>query len=276
MIRGQGLRVVSQGVAGAFAPGRARFGGLFLLLLLAFPLAGQDRAPDRGERNPSDRPGPVPVPTLPGLPTDGLLAPVAGEEALFGAGPSWPSRVETPWHLLQQAEEPVTPRGAFLRSLVVPGWGHLAAESPTRAAFYVAAQGGAGWMLGKSVLRQRNARRFRAAEFETVRNDLVATGIPADSARLRAANDPRVGRWDDLIEIRGEQVEDWMALSLFLALLGATDALVAAHLVDFPEPLAFRVLPGTAPGRVELGFSLPWPVGGTGASAPEARRRPTP
>ncbi len=154
----------------------------------------------------------------------------------------------------------ITPRGAFIRSLVVPGWGHMAADAPGRAAFYVAAQGGTYWMLAKSLIRRRNAVRYRDSEFDLVVGELRASGMMnPDSLRFRAERDPRVERWDELIEIRGEQVEDWLALGLFLSLLGATDALVAAHMADYPEPLTIRVGPSAHPGGGwRLGLSLPF------------------
>jgi hypothetical protein len=171
------------------------------------------------------------------------------------------------WAPLQEVALPISPRGAFLRSLVLPGWGHLAVNAPGRAGFYMAAQGGTVWMLGKSILRQRSASRFRDAEFDLVQDELRARGIQSpDSLRLLTAQDPRVERWDDLVDIRGEQVEDWLALGIFLSLLGATDALVAAHMADYPEPLRFSVTPrlgpGASPGGWELRLRLPFAVPG--------------
>jgi hypothetical protein len=156
-------------------------------------------------------------------------------------------------------ESGVSPRGAFIRSLLVPGWGHAAADAPGRAAFYVAAQGGTYWMLAKSLIRRGSAVRYRDAEFDLVAAELRASGMTnPDSVQLRAGNDARVERWDELVEIRGDQVEDWLALGIFLSLLGATDALVAAHMADFPEPLTIRVTPAGSPGRGwSLGLSLP-------------------
>jgi len=70
-------------------------------------------------------------------------------------------------------------------------------------------------------------------------------------------NDGEIREWENLVELRGQQVEDWAALSIFLALIGAADAVVAAHLQDYPEPLTFRVFPSGTGERVELGLSLP-------------------
>jgi hypothetical protein len=161
----------------------------------------------------------------------------------------------------QEAEEargPVSPGGAFARSLVVPGWGHMVSDAPFRGAVYVAAQSGVAWMIAKSVLSRSAARRFRATEMEVVRDEFRLQGVQdPDSLRFLAEGDPRVGRWDDLIDARGEQVEDWVALGIFLTLMGAADAFVAAHLADFPEPLSMEVHPRPASGGVEIRFRMP-------------------
>lgn len=152
----------------------------------------------------------------------------------------------------------VTPRGAFIRSLIVPGWGHLSVGAPTRAAFYVSAQGASTWMLAKSWLRQRSAERFLDFERDLVMAELRRSGITgADSLRVLADQDPRVTARDELVSIRGDQVEDWVALALFLTLLGATDALVAAHLSTVPEPLSFGFVTSSPAGGISLGFRVP-------------------
>ncbi len=162
------------------------------------------------------------------------------------------------------APEVVTPRGAFIRSLVVPGWGHVASRSYARAGFYVSALSGSLWMLQQAVVRRDEAASFVQVERELAMLRLMAAGVdPGDELDaalenddLVQARDAMVEARDALVEARDGQVEDWTALSIFLVLIGATDALVAAHLADFPEPLALRVLPRGA-GEVELRVSIP-------------------
>ena len=112
-------------------------------------------------------------------------------------------------------------------------------------------------MLQQTVVRRDEAASFARIERELATSRLMAAGVE-DPDELDAAleNDDIVLARDALVEARGGQVEDWTALSIFLVLLGATDALVAAHLADFPEPLALRVLPRGA-GEVELRVSVP-------------------
>ncbi|TVP53722.1 MAG: hypothetical protein EA351_14640 [Gemmatimonadales bacterium] len=154
---------------------------------------------------------------------------------------------------------PVSPAGAFGRSLLVPGWGHFASESPSRGAFYVAAQSATMWMIFKSASKRRSAERLREVERVAVKSELRLTGIQnPDSLRFLSDSDPRVQGWDDLRETRSQQVEDWISLGVFLTLLGAADAFVAAHLADYPEPLTINVLPGLGPGEVEFRLSYPF------------------
>lgn len=145
---------------------------------------------------------------------------------------------------LQLQEEPVSTRAVFIRAFLVPGWGHVMTESYFRGGFWVAAQGGAGWMLWKSVSRRKEARRLREVEMDIVMDRYRAQGVmDPDSLTFLAEGDPAVEAWDTLLDRRGDQVEDWVALSLFVMLLGAVDAFVSAHLMDFPEPLALDVGP---------------------------------
>jgi hypothetical protein len=157
--------------------------------------------------------------------------------------------------------DPVTPRGAFIRSLLIPGWGQMASGAPARGAFYVGVQGGSYWMLGRTLLRQRHAIRFRDQVEEEIMADLMLRGVQRpDSLSFLAGQDPRYLQRDSLVDIRGGQVEDWIALSIFLAFLSATDALVSSHMARFPEPLGMS--PSAArrqDGGWELRVELPWP-----------------
>jgi hypothetical protein len=145
---------------------------------------------------------------------------------------------------LQAREEPVSTRATFIRAFLVPGWGHVMTESYLRGGFWVAAQGGSWWMLWKSVSRRKEARRLREVELDVAVDRYRARGVmDPDSLTFLAENDPALEAWDTLLERRDEQVEDWVALSLSVMLLGAVDAFVSAHLMDFPEPLTLDVGP---------------------------------
>jgi hypothetical protein len=100
---------------------------------------------------------------------------------------------------------PVSPMGAFFRSLILPGWGQVSVDQPGRGAFYFAMEAGSLWMLFKT-----------SAKLDAARN-----GNPVDTA---------------LVAKREDQLEDWITLSVFWALFAGVDAWVSAQLWDFtPE-----------------------------------------
>jgi hypothetical protein len=173
---------------------------------------------------------------------------------------------------LPPGAEPISPGGAFLRSLIVPGWGHVATESMGRGAVYVTGQAASAWMLWKSSTRRREAIRFGRVERRVTAARLEAEGITdPDSLRVAVEEDSAVQAWEDLVESRGDQVEDWLVATFFLLLLGAADAYVTAHFLDYPEPLSFRVVPRGIGGGVELGVSIP--MGGLPPGTADRRRR---
>ncbi|MGD8319503.1 MAG: DUF5683 domain-containing protein, partial [Gemmatimonadota bacterium] len=132
----------------------------------------------------------------------------------------------------------VTPGGAFLRSALVPGWGHAAIGSYKRGAFYVLVEGATAWALFKAWNRLDEAR-YRVRYRETlIRADLADQGV-TDPAEIATALDDDATLTDlrGLEESRRQQREDWTALGLFLMLLSGADAFVSAHLSHFPAPV---------------------------------------
>jgi hypothetical protein len=162
-------------------------------------------------------------------------------------------------------DEVITPRGALIRSLVIPGWGHAATGSYTRAGFYLTAQAGNAWMLAKTSGQLSWANRVLTAREAETRALLLDQGVPADSIPLLLETDPGVEQARNLVEARRSQREDWIALALFFILIGGVDAFVSAHLQDFPEPLTVEPVgsPGGGMG-LEVGVRVPWrgPGGG--------------
>ncbi|HEX2191052.1 MAG TPA: DUF5683 domain-containing protein, partial [Longimicrobiaceae bacterium] len=128
----------------------------------------------------------------------------------------------------------VSPRGAFLRSLVLPGWGQSAVGSPGRGAVYFALETASLWMVYKSQRKLHYARR--------------------NQSYLREIGELEEDQQTGLVNSREEQMEDWITLSGFLLLFNAADAFVAAHLVDFDERIG--VVPGRT-GGAELRVTLP-------------------
>ena len=128
----------------------------------------------------------------------------------------------------------ISPKGAFLRSLVLPGWGQSAVGSPGRGAIYFALETGSLWMVYKSQRKLHFARR--------------------NQEYLREVGELEEDRQTGLVNSREEQLEDWITLSGFFLLFNAADAFVSAHLVDFDERIG--VVPGRR-GGAEINVSLP-------------------
>lgn len=130
--------------------------------------------------------------------------------------------------------EPFSARGAFLRSLVLPGWGQSYVGSPGRGAVYFALEAGSLWMVYKT------SREL--GEVRELQRYLRATGRLSEQQTL------------GIVEAREEQREDWITLSLFLLLFSGADAYVAAQLADFDERIGVR--PGPE-GGVRLEARVP-------------------
>lgn len=119
---------------------------------------------------------------------------------------------------------PVSPMGAFFRSLVLPGWGQAKVGQPVRGAFYFTMEAASLWMLYKT------------------------------QSKLSAAE--RAGD-EELAAARKDQKEDWIVMAVFWALFAGVDAWVSAHLWDFEG--AVVPPPDGSPG-VAVQYSVP--VGG--------------
>lgn len=96
-----------------------------------------------------------------------------------------------------EARSGPAPMSAFFRSVLIPGWGQLAADKPVRGAFYFAMQTATVYM----VIRTQN--RIDEAEGEALK------------------------------ESRREQREDWLVLAGFWALASGVDAWVSAQMWGF-------------------------------------------
>lgn len=128
----------------------------------------------------------------------------------------------------------ISPRGAFLRSLILPGWGQSEIGAPERGVIYFALEAGSLWMVLKS-----QHRLEQAYEREDI---LKRTGVIPETQTT------------GLVHSRRAQREDWIALSVFWLFFSGADAFVGAHLRDFDAQV------GSAPGAnggVQVGGSIP-------------------
>lgn len=131
----------------------------------------------------------------------------------------------------------ISPRGAFLRSLVIPGWGQSELGAPGRGGIYFALEAGSLWMYLKSDRKLDEAR-----EGERIRRE---TGQLTED------------QIDPLVRDRQNQREDWLTLSIFWLFFSGADAFVTAHLQDFDVHVNAVPQPG---GGMQLQATVP--VGG--------------
>jgi hypothetical protein len=160
-----------------------------------------------------------------------------------------------------QAGGPVSPGGAFLRAILVPGWGHAAIEEHTRGGFYFLTESAAAWMIVRTRLRLNAAKDVENLRLAQLRARLQAAG-ETDPAEIVAAEDRDDGviAARSLVEARSQQFEDWLVFGIFFVFLSGADAFVSAHLKDFPQPLGVAV--GADGGGLRLGVAVPLGPGG--------------
>jgi hypothetical protein len=138
---------------------------------------------------------------------------------------------------------PITPKAAFLHSLLVPGWGQSALRRSTAATIFASAELGIIYMVGKSQADLRTAKAFQ-------RLDSVTVGDPSlgETPTKVPSVDPR------LISARRLHLEDWLAAWIFNHLLAGADAYVAANLWDLPARVSIQHTP-VGPG---IGAQFRW------------------
>ena len=138
---------------------------------------------------------------------------------------------------------PISPRRAFLSSLLVPGLGQVKLDRPSAGALFVAVELTAIALASKSAYDLRAAKRFRA--------DSVVQAYPVDTltGEPRTTGRPRVeGPYtNDLVGARRVHLEDWLAVLAFNHLIAGAEAFVAANLWDLPGQVgALRTARGPA------------------------------
>ena len=153
----------------------------------------------------------------------------------------------------------VSPGGAFLRAILVPGWGHASIGSYTRGGFYFGAQTATVYTLLRTRHRLNEARERVRFREDALRAQIAGEGLTdTDLIEQRLADDADLTELQNLLDSRESQQEDLVALGIFILLLSGADAYVSAHLARFPEPLELEARPVDI-GRVDvsLRFRLP-------------------
>ena len=114
---------------------------------------------------------------------------------------------------------PITPGGAFLRSLVLPGWGQARLNRNVTGGLFLMWEGVCAAMVWKAEWQLEYAR---------ARGKFVASHT--------------------------QEREDWIVMLVFNHIMAGAEAYVSAHLFDFPASLKARALPG---GGTGIGVEVP-------------------
>lgn len=140
---------------------------------------------------------------------------------------------------------PVSPRRAFLYSLMLPGLGQAALDRRYTGAGFFLVEAAALAMAHRSAEDVRLAKAFKGDSVPLSYQTDPATGLVVRNA----AGDPVVAAWKqsqsttDLIKARNLHYEDWIAVIIFNHLVAGADAFVAANLWDFSAHVKMRASP---------------------------------
>ncbi len=151
---------------------------------------------------------------------------------------------------------PITPRRAFLYSLLVPGSGQAKLDRAYAGGLFFLVEVSALVLVHRSAEDYRIARRFSGDSIPLRFNLDASTGSP-----IRDANgSPEVAAWsvprydEEYVRTRRLHYEDWLAVMVFNHLFAGADAFVAAQLWDLPTKVAVRPTPRGPAVQVSLSF----------------------
>ena len=164
--------------------------------------------------------------------------------SLGGAQVTEAPRAGQPAGVQASLKPPVTPRRAFLYSLMVPGAGQAALDRHFVGGMYFLAEGLSLALVHRSAEDLRLAIQFRA---DSVPSTYEVTGTGQQV--LGSDGRPVVATWfvsrysAAMVRARRTHYEDWIAVVVFNHLFSGADAYVAAQLWDLPAHLGVRTAP---------------------------------
>jgi hypothetical protein len=125
------------------------------------------------------------------------------------------------------ARPPISPRRAFLSSLLVPGLGQAKLNRGNSGALYFTVEAMSLGMIAKT------KRDLHAAE--SFPDSVIVGYTPSDSGPKAIKEPTQLGL---RVRSRKVQVEDWIAVLIFNHFFSGADAFVAAQLWDLPIVLS--------------------------------------
>ena len=168
------------------------------------------------------------------------------------------ARVGTPVPVVQVPADsllrpPISPRRAFLSSLVFPGAGQAALRRPVSGTVYATSEILALLMIAKSREDLRLAKAAPRDVFIGYRVHESGT-IIIDPASPEALVIVEPHPLPPRIRARRQHLEDWVAFLIFNHFFSASDAFVAAHLWEVPARVSLQ----PRPAGLALSMSVTW------------------
>ena len=128
---------------------------------------------------------------------------------------------------------PISPRRAFLSSLLVPGLGQEQLRRPKARTLFALVELASAFMIVKSAEDLQDAKEACGAALCGFEGPAMPR-IGPDGFRFETRPIAGPDRIAARVRARRTHLEDWIALMVFNHLLAGADAYVAAHLWDLP------------------------------------------
>ncbi len=137
---------------------------------------------------------------------------------------------------------PISPRRAFLYSLLLPGAGQARLDRQTSGAMFFLVEVAALTLVHRSAEDLRIARSFSGDSMPLRYRIDATTGLAERDANGAPIVDAwSVPRYDGaFVRTRRQHYEDWLAVVIFNHLFAGADAFVAAQLWDLPAKVSLR------------------------------------
>ncbi|MEP6779110.1 MAG: hypothetical protein ABJC26_04415 [Gemmatimonadaceae bacterium] len=133
--------------------------------------------------------------------------------------------------IAQPSKPPLTPKQAFVYSLILPGLGQSRLDRGSAGAFFALIELGSLAMVQKSKTDLNEARKFSG-------DSLPANYAVDATGKITGTGSYQIKFPVALVNTRRLHVEDWFAALAFNHLMSGADAYVAAHLWEVPASLS--------------------------------------
>ena len=158
------------------------------------------------------------------------------------------------------AKPPISPKRAFLYSVLVPGYGQSVLDRPIAGAVFFGADVAWVALATKAAFDLRFARAHEADSLVTTYAVETDGTVKVDSlGRLVGATYAPNRYATARVEARRKHLEDYYALLITTHLLAGAEAFVSAQLWDLPEHVSIRAIPIKAlPFGAVISATLRW------------------